>query len=74
MLMPSGIWISGRAAFFVIGSTKVFGPMGFEAFPFSTLMDAQDFAARNGGRAVGFEAVGIDKIVPHWKYRAHQPG
>jgi nitrous oxide reductase accessory protein NosL len=70
----SGMWISGRGAFFVIGSTKVFGPMGFEAFPFSTLTDAQDFAARNGGRAVGFEDVSIDKIVPHWKYRAHRPG
>ena len=29
----TGMWISGFAAFYVIGSTKEFGPMGYEAFP-----------------------------------------
>ncbi|MGD1975841.1 MAG: nitrous oxide reductase accessory protein NosL [Desulfobacterales bacterium] len=64
----SGMWISGRTAFYVIGSKKVFGPMGYEALPFNSLKEAEDFAADNGGAAVTFGDVTIYKVVPKWKY------
>ena len=64
----SGIWISGRSAFYVIGCKKVFGPMGYEALPFNSLKEAEDFAAENGGAAVTFGDVTIQKVVPQWKY------
>jgi copper chaperone NosL len=64
----SGMWISGRAAFFVIGSTRVFGPMGYEALPFNSLKEAEDFTVSNGGQMVVFDQVTIEKIVPGWKY------
>jgi nitrous oxide reductase accessory protein NosL len=64
----SGMWISGRTAFYVIGSKKVFGPMGYEALPFNSLKEAEDFAAENGGAAVTFGDVTIYKVVPKWKY------
>jgi nitrous oxide reductase accessory protein NosL len=65
----SGMWISGRTAFYVIGSSKVFGPMGHEAFPFALLEDAKTFAVENGGKAVGYGDVAIDRIVPQWNYK-----
>jgi copper chaperone NosL len=64
----SGIWISGRSAFYVIGSKKVFGPMGYEALPFNSLKEAEDFAAENGGAVITFGDVTIQKVVPQWKY------
>lgn len=62
----TGMWISGRTAFFVVGSSKVFGPMGHEAFPFNSRVEAQGFALENGGRPLGFDQVTIDQIVPQW--------
>lgn len=70
----SGMWISGRTAFYVIGSKKVFGPMGYEALPFNSLKEAEDFAADNGGAAVTFGDVTIYKVVPQWKYFAKGAG
>lgn len=64
----SGLWISGRTAFYAIGSPKVFGPMGYEAFPFTSLKEAEAFAAENGGNALIFSDVTIDKVVPEWNY------
>lgn len=64
----SGMWISGLAAFYVVGSSTAFGPMGFEAFPFNSLEEARGFAAENGGRTAGFADVTIEKIVPGWRY------
>ena len=64
----SGMWISGRTAFYVIGSSKVFGPMGYEAFPFTSLKEAEEFALQNGGNASIYGEVTIDKVVPRWKY------
>jgi nitrous oxide reductase accessory protein NosL len=64
----SGMWISGRAAFFVIGSTKVFGPMGYEALPFNSLKEAEEFTVSNGGKMMVFDQVTIEKIVPDWKH------
>ena len=64
----SGIWTSGRAAFYVIGSSKVFGPMGYEAFPFNSMGEATQFAAENGGMVAGYGEVTIEKIVPGWRY------
>jgi copper chaperone NosL len=45
----SGMWISGRTAFYVIGSKKVFGPMGYEALPFNSLKEAEEFTLQMGG-------------------------
>lgn len=64
----SGMWISGKAAFFVVGSTKVFGPMGYEALPFNSLKEAEEFTVLNGGKMMVFDQVAIEKIVPDWKY------
>jgi nitrous oxide reductase accessory protein NosL len=66
----SGLWISARAAFFVIGSTRVLGPMGHEALPFNSLAEAQAFSAQNGGTPTVFDEVTIQKIVPDWSYGA----
>ena len=64
----TGLWISGRTAFYVIGSSKVFGPMGHEAFPFNSLQEAEAFTVENGGSTAVFKAVTIDKVVPMWRY------
>jgi nitrous oxide reductase accessory protein NosL len=64
----AGMWISGRTAFYVIGTTKVFGPMGHEAFPFNSLTEAETFVAENGGKTVIFDDVTIEQVVPQWKY------
>lgn len=64
----SGMWTSGRTAFYVIGSSKVFGPMGYEAFPFNSIAEASAFAVENGGTAVGYGGVSVEKIVPEWRY------
>ena len=63
----SGMWISGRTAFYVIGSANVFGPMGHEAFPFAMNRDAERFAAENGGTVAIYPEVRIDRIVPQWQ-------
>jgi len=64
----SGMWTSGRTAFYVIGSSKVFGPMGYEALAFNSIAEASEFAAENGGTAVNYGDVTIEKIVPGWVY------
>ncbi|MFH1981624.1 MAG: nitrous oxide reductase accessory protein NosL [Pseudomonadota bacterium] len=59
---PSGEWISGLVAFYVVGSEKL-GPMGYEAFAFAERAAAESFAAEAGkGRVVGFEAVSPEMI------------
>jgi nitrous oxide reductase accessory protein NosL len=64
----SGMWISGRTAFYVIGSKKVFGPMGYEALPFNSLGEAEAFTGTNGGSTSIFSDLTIEKVVPNWKY------
>ncbi len=64
----AGMWISGRTAFYVVGTTKVFGPMGHEAFPFNSLEEADAFVTENGGQELLFDDVTIEKVVPQWKY------
>jgi nitrous oxide reductase accessory protein NosL len=64
----TGMWISGRTAFYVIGSKRVFGPMGYEALPFNSLKEANAFASENGGTATAFNDVTIQKVVPNWQY------
>ena len=64
----SGMWISGKAAFYVLGSTQVLGPMGYEALPFALRKKATDFAAQSGGSVAFFDEVSIWKIVPNWQY------
>jgi len=57
----SGMYLFGRNAYYVVGS-KVLGPMGHEAIPFDLKSDAVDFAKANGGQALKFNEVTIDKI------------
>ena len=64
----SGMWISGRAAFYVVGSKKVFGPMGYEALPFNSRSEAEAFATENGGRTALFGDITVQKVVPGWQY------
>jgi copper chaperone NosL len=64
----SGMWISGRTAFYVIGSKKVFGPMGYEALPFNSLREAEEFVSTNGGDSSIFGDITIHTVVPSWKY------
>jgi len=68
----TGMWISGRTAFYVIGSKKVFGPMGYEALPFNAYKEAKEFAVENGGKTAIFSDVTIEKVVPGWKYPERQ--
>ena len=68
----TGMWISGRTAFYVIGSKKVFGPMGYEALPFNTIKAAKEFTAANGGMTSIFDDVTIHNVVPNWKYSDQQ--
>lgn len=58
----SGEWISAQTAYFVVGS-RVLGPMGFEALPFSGRADAFSFSQKNGGLVLGFEAVQPDRLT-----------
>jgi len=68
----TGMWISGRTAFYVIGSKKVFGPMGYEALPFNTITAANEFTVSNGGMTSIFDYVTIHNVVPNWKYSDQQ--
>jgi len=61
--LPSGNWIGGRSAYYVVGAKDRFGPMGFEAFPFDRKNDASAFVNKNGGRLLLFKEVSIDKIL-----------
>ncbi|MBW2491848.1 MAG: nitrous oxide reductase accessory protein NosL [Deltaproteobacteria bacterium] len=68
----TGMWISGRTAFYVIGSKKVFGPMGYEALPFNSIKEAKEFTVENGGIIAIFRDVKIQNVVPNWKYPGQQ--
>lgn len=68
----SGMWTSARTAFYVVGSLKVFGPMGYEAFPFNSMNDGSEFAVENGGAVINYGEVAIEKIVPGWLYPPKQ--
>jgi nitrous oxide reductase accessory protein NosL len=68
----TGLWISGRTAFYVIGSKNVFGPMGYEALPFNRIDAAHDFTVANGGTVTIFSDVTIHNVVPNWKYKSQQ--
>ncbi len=57
----TGAWISARTAYYVIGSSQK-GPMGKEAFTFDKIAAAKAFVQNNGGKAVIFQGVTIDKI------------
>ena len=59
----SGEWISAETAYFVVGS-RVLGPMGFEALPFSRRADAVSCSQKNGGQVLGFKAVQPDRLTP----------
>ena len=58
----SGRWISGRSAYYVVGAKDIFGPMGFEAFPFDLKSAAESFVRENEGRIVAFREITIDQI------------
>ncbi|MGD8543110.1 MAG: nitrous oxide reductase accessory protein NosL [Desulfobacteraceae bacterium] len=59
----SGEWISAQTAYFVVGS-RVLGPMGFEALPFSRRAEAFSFSQKNGGQVLVFGAVQPDRLGP----------
>jgi len=59
--VDSGAWISGRTAYYVIGSTQS-GPMGKEAFAFDKNAAAGKFAATHKGKVVIFQGVTVNKI------------
>lgn len=62
MGMDNNLWISGRTAYYVMGS-GVGGPMGPEALPFNAMSEAKAFAAKHGGRAVIFDGGSFAKIM-----------
>jgi nitrous oxide reductase accessory protein NosL len=53
---PTGAWISGRTAYYVVGS-KVQGPMGPGAFAFAEKAAAEKFAKKERGKTVTFAEV-----------------
>jgi copper chaperone NosL len=60
---PAGVWISGKTAYYVVGSGKQ-GPMGYEAIAFDKKKAAGDFARKEGGKVLTFSQVTIDAIKP----------
>ena len=60
---PTGTWISGRTAYYVVGSGKQ-GPMGWEAFAFDWKKAAKDFTVKEGGKVQAFSKVDIGDIKP----------
>jgi nitrous oxide reductase accessory protein NosL len=60
---PAGIWISGKTAYYVVGSRQ-HGPMGLEAIVFDRKKAAGDFARKEGGRVMTFTQVTSDAIKP----------
>lgn len=60
---PAGTWISGKSAYYVVGSGKP-GPMGYEAFVFDKKQAAGEFARKEGGKVLMFSGVSIDNIKP----------
>ena len=60
---PSGVWISGKTAYYVIGSGKL-GPMGREAIVFEKKKAAGDFTRKEGGKVLPFAQVTIEAIKP----------
>jgi nitrous oxide reductase accessory protein NosL len=52
----SGRWISGRTAYYVVGSRSM-GPMGAEAIAFDRHAEAQQFVHTNGGQVLEFHQV-----------------
>ena len=52
----SGRWISGRTAYYVVGSQSL-GPMGAEAIAFDRQAQAREFAHAHGGQVLEFRQV-----------------
>jgi len=50
-------WIDGKAAFYVVGAAVTGGMGAPEIVPFSTKADAQDFAEKNDGKVMQFDAI-----------------
>ena len=60
---PADAWIEARSAHFLIESSAVGGMGAPDALPFSRLEDAQSYAARHGGRIVGFKDMPEDYVL-----------
>ncbi len=55
-------WIDGRKSFYVIGS-DVYGPMGHEFIPFSSLAAAENFMKDHHGKKIlKFEQITLDLV------------
>ncbi len=59
----TGTWIAARAAWYVIGSRRRGGMGAPEAVPFAKPDAAATFAAKHGGRVVGFGDIPRDYIL-----------
>ena len=53
------VWLSAKDAYYVVGS-DVYGPMGHELIPFSTMAAAESFLKDHHGK----EVLTFDKITP----------
>jgi len=60
----SGKWTGARCAYYVTRATQVYGPMGFEAFPFDKKKDAQSFVDNHGGSILLYREMTREKIFP----------
>lgn len=56
-------WIDARQAWYVIGSEQLGGMGAQEAVPFSDPARAREFAERNGGDVVRFDAIPKDYVL-----------
>ena len=60
---PADAWIDARTPHYLIESGAVGGMGAPDALPFSRLADAQAYAARHGGRLVGFKDMPEDYVL-----------
>ncbi|MEW9835144.1 nitrous oxide reductase accessory protein NosL [Mesorhizobium marinum] len=56
-------WIDARAAFYVIGSSRLGGMGAAETVPFSSESAARDFAERHGGEIVRFADIPANYVL-----------
>jgi copper chaperone NosL len=59
----SGNWIALEQAHFVVGSSAVGGMGAAELVPFSTVNDAESFAAGRGGHVVTLDAIADSDVL-----------
>ena len=58
---PNGHWIDAKSAVYVVGSRKL-GSMGPTLASFARMENAEEFAAKEGGKLIGFEQVTANMV------------